>query len=154
MDARVKPYGIHKNDDLAALADSDVTLVGKSADWPPGSDAPFLDRPRHYGDCKTGFVERSGASGAIEMDCDLGHGASGGSLLSRGADPILLGINKNGTETRRQECDPSIGAGGHDSYHEYCWMNQATPVAGDFQREILKAAGEVLDNTPATPLGG
>ena len=148
VDSKVKAYGIRKEKQLSLNSDTDVVAVGKSGDWPPKVDTPFLERPRHYGDCQTKYVEQYESSGAIETNCDWSHGASGGSLLTPGANPVLLGVVEGETETTQPNCDPSIGRGGHDSYHQHCWMNQATPVAGEFQAAILSAAGEKLDEAP------
>lgn len=144
VDARVKPYGVRKDWTLTLHRNENVVLVGRSGDWPTGSTARMPERPRHYGDCKTGSTDQFGTSGLIEHDCDTSDGASGGSLLTPGPEPVLLGVTYGSIVPGGKKCDPEIGKTGRDEFKEDCWAGLSVPVAKNFQAAILKAAGADL----------
>jgi hypothetical protein len=83
--AGIQPYGITRE---KIKKEHEVTFIGFSIDFVESRRNGTLYYPKHVGDCK--ILNNIGDT--FGTDCDASYGASGGSFLTRGPNPILLGI--------------------------------------------------------------
>ena len=130
----VQPYTV--NDDPTLLTDQKgVVQVAKSTDWNPTNKKSVRDGERHYGRCNLQKVagERTRPL-SVETDCDTSGNSSGGSVLTPGTVPILLGV-VSGT---RDDCGSPQKKG---PYTAGCWSSVMTPITGDFLA-LLKSQQE------------
>ena len=153
VDPRVKPYAIPGIGRGKAAPGDKIVTVAKSHDWPDVGRTLLRDRPRHYGECQ---LKKSSVH-EIQSNCDTSAGSSGGSVLTTGEDPVLIGIVSGQINPKRNpNCEKRPDNTG--AYQPDCWGSVAVAVGGDFRSAIMEATGLNDDagqsnSNPAPPKG-
>lgn len=140
VDPRVKPYAIDPTLRLRMHFNTKLVAVGKSFDFPMAKPDDVFQHPRHYGDCQT----KQPVGSAIQTNCDLSAGASGGALVTPGPDPILVGVHEReiiGGTLGRDKCPKPNWSKRVGSY-SMCWATASVLVTTDLAEAVRKAAKE------------
>jgi hypothetical protein len=86
----VNYYKVDESESSGLQLGDQVVTIGHSSDF--HSKSVYQSGPKHFGQCTIlrtyGFDKTTGVSTA----CGASYGSSGGSLLSSGSDPLLLGV--------------------------------------------------------------
>ena len=136
VDGHIKPYRIDRDFRLRMNQGTAVTAVGKSFDWPDTKARDLFVHPKHYGDC----VTKQPLAGAVQTNCDLSPGSSGGALVTPGADPVLVGVHW--MEVHGGDgCPPPIQNKKTGPY-SFCWANSSTLLTDSFADAVTSAAVE------------
>ena len=93
VDPRVKPYAITTDVKKKLDPGTPVTAIGKSVDFPKDAVTDILKKPRHYGDCESGGLQSYDSARTVTLTCDLSPGSSGGALVTRGDNPVLMAVH-------------------------------------------------------------
>ena len=139
VDSHIKPYSIDRDFSLTMKPDTQVTAIGKSIDWPNTKDKDLFLHPKHYGDCLT----KQPLSSAVETNCDVSPGTSGGAFVKRGGtDPVLVGVMTSTIYGGDLCPSPPTRTKRTGPYVKFCWSNSATLVDARFADSVIKAAEE------------
>lgn len=93
----ITPYAVNGSLGQNLQIGNRVVTIGHSVDF--HSPSPNETGPKHYGECSVLGRYGSFTTAGVSTACGCSHGCSGGSLLTPGSNPILLGIVTNGGES-------------------------------------------------------
>ena len=143
VDNSVRPYAVIK-DPSKIFEQKPIVVVSKSHDFNPTKKEFLRDAERHYSRCEIQYVYGNSSKPlAVESDCDTSGNSSGGSVLTPGPNPILLGVHSGAAE--------SCGTPGRTGpYQRGCWAAVMTPIAGDFLTALTQVE-PIADDRPVKP---
>lgn len=120
-----------------------VAVAAQSIDFVRKDKSGKKIYPKSIEDCQIQTPNSLNLPRYFESDCDAAIGASGGSILKRGASRhTLVGIIAHGDETPEQ-VDDAIAAGriNQKDYSRGTWATYSVEFKGDFLRAAERAAG-------------